>query len=253
MSDVPAQLVAFAAVADSIGDASDRRLGGFLDQPSSGLDAVLDSLASICVREGNEVYAVAIQFYNSSEGGKLTLTIAGNFGVPPQVVSHLEIVWNLLERIVDGCHGIDKKNKGKQYSIRCSDSSPNYRPAIAASRPLVADLKASIYRHSLQKFASRIKNRYQPFMTFMERLEEYMAKASDEDQDAWKSLLSARDFMAYIVKHLLPTEFQYERLVRHLDALNHDVRNVINSTSVSHWPKAVKGKYASLGCVYFRF
>jgi len=116
------------------------------------------------------------------------------------VVSRLEIVWNLLQGIIDGCHGFGK-NKGKQYSIRCSEPSPHYRPAIAASRPPVADLKASIYRHSLEKFTSRIKKRYQPFITFMERLEEYKAKASDEDQDAWKSLLSARDFRTCIVKH----------------------------------------------------
>jgi len=50
---------------------------------------ILDTLASICVRKGKgEVYAVAMQLHENkdgSAGGKLTLTIAGNSGVPPEL------------------------------------------------------------------------------------------------------------------------------------------------------------------------
>ena len=233
-----AQLVAFAAAARLVRSAS-------VFQPFHRLDAILDSLASICVREGKgEVYAVAMQFYerDDGEGGKLALTIAGNCGVPPQVVTHLEIVWNLLQGIINCYHGVDK-NKGKQYSIPCWDPSPDYRPARAASRPLVADLKATIYRHSIEKFTSHIKKRYQPFMTFMERLEEYMSKGPDGDPDVWNSLLQVREILTFILENLLPTEFQYEDLLLQLDALNQDARIVMKSSSVFEWAGAVEGKY----------
>jgi len=84
----PAQLVAFAAAANCIGRSDfDLRSARLPKRPRSHrLDAVLDSLASICIRKGKgEVYAVAMQSCennDSSAGGKLTLTVAGNCGVP---------------------------------------------------------------------------------------------------------------------------------------------------------------------------
>jgi len=49
-------------------------------------------------------------------GGKLTLTIAGNYGVEPVVESHLRSALGQLRTIADCCHRFHKK-KGQIYGI----------------------------------------------------------------------------------------------------------------------------------------
>ena len=151
----PAQPVAFTAATNWISRSDfDLSSAGLPEHPQPHrLDAVLDSLASICIRkEKGEVYAVAMQSYESIDsraGGKLTLTISGNSGVPPEVELHLKSVMGQHRRIADGCHKFCK-DKGMIYFLRHSEQSAHSGEAIAASRPLVADLRASLYRHSLE-------------------------------------------------------------------------------------------------------
>ena len=181
-----AQLVAFAAAVDWIGGSDfDLRSAGLPNHPRSHqLDAVLDSLASIYIRKGKgEVYAVVMQSYEKNDNsarGKLTLTIAGNSGVPPEVESHLKSVLGRLRKIADGYHKFCK-DKGRIYSLQYREQSPNPGEAITASRPLAADLKASLYRHSLEKFTHRIGER---FKGFIGRLEEHKVL---HKADAWKT------------------------------------------------------------------
>ena len=252
----PAQLVAFAAAADWIGGSDfDLRSAGLPKHPRSRrLDAVLDSLASICIRKGKgEVYAVAMQSYeknDSSAGRKLTLTIAGNSGVPPEVESHLKSVLGQLQKIADGCHKFHK-DKGMIYFLRYKEQPPHSDEAIAASRSLVADLKVFLYRHSLEKFTSRIGKRYKAFIDFIGSLEEHNALHGD---DAWKTLLVVQKFIMDITKRVQPaTEIEYGELVSLLDTLSKDVRGVLKSkTAIDAWVKAVEGKHASLGgvCIF---
>ena len=196
---------------------------------------------------------------NEHNGGKLTLTIAGDSGVPLEVVSHLKSVFGQLREIADRCHQF-YKNEGMNYSLRQRDKSPHSGEALATSTQLVADLKSSLYRHSLEKFISRINKYYKEFMAFIRRLQEHRTQASEEAseeaeaskvaQGSWNALLRVRHSMEFIVEMLLPTDFKYDELVTRLDALQEYVRDVLKSkTDIAMWLEAAKGKHAFLGCV----
>jgi hypothetical protein len=246
MSSISAQFVAVAAAIDRIDESRHARRS----QVSGGTgrrNPVLDSLASICVRKGKgEGYAVAMQLYekdDGSGGGKLTLTIAGNYGVPPEVVSHLQSVLSQLRTIADRCHAFHK-DRGVKHPLQYDDKmSPPHAPLLA-SEPLVADLKASIYRHSIEKFVSRIGKRYVKFLDFMERLEGYMANSSDQADDAWNALLKVRSLIVAIFKFVLPRDFKYEELVRVMESLNKRVCIALDSGAATLWADAVKRKHA---------
>jgi hypothetical protein len=139
--------------------------------------------------------------------------------------------------------------QGPRYDIPTPNNkiSPPSHSALLASEPLVADLKASIYRHSIDKFASRIRSITWRSWT-SSRLKLYMATALDQDNDTWQRLLDVRVAIVAIFKRVLPTDFKYEELVSLLDTLSKDVHKVLNSVAVTQWPDAVKRKHA--GCVF---
>jgi hypothetical protein len=246
MSSISAQLVAVATAIDQINGSGDE-----VPDAKSRMNPVLDSLASICVRKEKEVYAVAMQLYGNdgSAEGKLVLTIAGNFGVPPEVVSHLQNVLSQLRTISSRCHAFHG-DRGMAYPLQYNKIPPPSHSALLASEPLVADLKASIYRHSIDKFASRIEKHYVAFLDFIERLKLYMATASDQDDDTWRRLLDVRAVIVRIFEFVLPTDFKYEKLVSLLDTLSKDVRKVLYSVAVTQWPDAVKRKHPDCVCIF---
>jgi len=246
MSSISAQFVAVAAATDRI-DESGHARGTQVSDGRSRLNPVLDSLASICDRKGKgEVYAVAMQLYekhDGSGGGKLTLTIAGNSRVPPEVVSHLQSVLSQLRTIADRCHAFHK-DRGVKHPLQYDKISPPSHAPLLALELLVTDLEASIYRHSIDKFVSCIRKRYMAFMDFMNRLQWYMATVSDQANDTWKSLVAARALIWKIFERVLPTDFKYEELVDCMDALHTEVRVVLDSDAVAKWADAVKRKHA---------
>ena len=242
MSRVSAQLVAFAATAGK------RRSTGLpVRTQSRRLHGVLDSLASICVRKGKgEVYAIAIQSHeNDSEpdyAGTLTFTIAGNYGVQREVISHLQSVLDQLHIIADRCHRFQNEGEKPYPGL-----SPHTSRAIIDSQ----HLKESIYRHSLEKFTSRINKRYGPFMAFMARLGKYMARlgkymakgALEEEQKTWETLRHAQEIVKNIT-NFLPTKFKYDEMVNWLDMLYCDVREVLGKTAgKTAVSNAVEGKH----------
>jgi len=244
MSSISAHLVAVAAASDRI-DGGDQPRDAELPDGSFGSNLLLDTLASICVRKGKgEVYAVAMQLYggrNGGAGGKLTLTIAGDSGVPPEVISHLQSVVSQFQAITARCHTF-RKDCSMRYPLKYNKISIA-QLAIIGSAPLITDLKVCIYRHSIEKFVHRIEKRYEAFLDFMERLDLYMDTALDQDDDAWRTLLDVHNTIVAIAKSVLPTDFEYEHLVSVLDTLNRKVRVVLNSDAVTEWPDAMKRKY----------
>ena len=248
MSSIPAQFVAVAAATRRIDESGHTRRARVSDDRSR-LDPVLDSLASICVRKGKgEVYAVVMQLYeknDSSAGGKLTLTIAGNSGVPPEVVSHLQSVLSQLRTIANRCHAFHKA-RGKKFRLKYDQVSPPSHAPIHDSKLLVANLKASLYRHSINKFVSRIEKRYKDFQDFMERLERYRPTALDQDIDTWKALLGVHGVIVAIFEAVDHTDFDYEELVSFVEALHMDVRIVLKSKAATLWADVMKRKHAGV-------
>jgi hypothetical protein len=246
-ADVSAQLVAVAAAFGwPSGPVVSRRTTGSLNSSSHRLHTVLDSLASICVRKGaGEIYAVAMQVDENK--GKFTVTIAGNKGVPPAVVAHLESVLGQLEGIADAYHRFYKE-KGKKYPIEYREESPDPHEAMVASTQLVAELKESIYRHSLEKFTARIDKRYKEFTAFMVKLEQHMDAASDDSKDSvtWENLSDAQHLLNLVSHTIRDPIVDYRKLVTIMDSLNGLIRELVKSMNViAGWPHAVKGKLHS--------
>jgi len=122
---------------------------------------VLDSLASICVRKGmGEVYAIAMQLEedNKRSWGTITLTIAGNHGLPKEVSSYLHKTCQRIQEIAKSCY-VYHKNRGQS-----DQRTPPTREALADAKPLVSLLKIDLYNQSFDKFASRLKKRNDEFM-----------------------------------------------------------------------------------------
>lgn len=137
MPSVSAQLVAVAAASDRIDGSAHFRGTELLDGRSRS-NPILDTLASICVRKGkSEAYAVAMQLYENKDGsggGKLTLTISGNSGVPPEVVSHLQSVLSQLQAIAARCHAFHK-DRGMPYPLKYNKTRPPVTAGLAGRPP----------------------------------------------------------------------------------------------------------------------
>jgi len=102
---------------------------------------------------------------DGNAGGKLTLTIAGNSGVPPEVVPRQ------LRTIASRCHSF-RKDRGTTYLVTHSSTTKYHPPPIHPPffvSEYIADRTASIYRHSIDKFVSRIEKRYVAFPDFIEK------------------------------------------------------------------------------------
>jgi len=167
----------------------------------------------------DETILISNDFY----GGKLTLNIAGNYGVEPEVESHLRSVFRQLRTISDRCHRFRERG-GQRYGISYTGLSPNPGGAIENSSTQFANLKESIYQHSVKKFSCRIHKRYKPFMAFMARLGECRGKgASEEDQKTWETLRHAQEIVKNIIE-FLSTKFKYDEMVNWLDMLDCEVR-----------------------------
>jgi hypothetical protein len=135
---------------------------------------VLDSLPSICVRKGmGEVYAIAMQLEedNKRSWGTITLTIAGNHGLPKEVSSYLHKTCQRIQEIAKSCY-MYHKNRGQS-----DQRTPPTREALADAKPLVLLLKIDLYNQSFDKFASRLKKRNDEFMGFVQKLENHLAMA----------------------------------------------------------------------------
>jgi hypothetical protein len=152
-------------------------------------------------------------------------------------------VFSQLQTIANRFHAFCK-DRGVKTPLQYDKISPPSHAPILASEPLVADLKASIYRHSIDKFVSRIKKHYEEFLEFMKRLERYIATALDQDNDTWNTLLDVHALIVAIFEEVLPTDIEYEKLVSFMDVLNEDVRVVLDSGAVTQWADAVKCKHA---------
>jgi len=245
ISSISAQFVTFAAVTDRT-DERDPAISTLVSDYGSRLAHILDLLASICVQKGKgEVYAVMMRLHDNNDGGgggKFTLTTAGNSGVPPQVVSHLQSVLSQVQTISDSCHN-SHNDRRTTYPLKYDEISP-FQALILDLEQLVVDLKASIYPHSIEKFVSRIKKRYFGVMDFIRRLDQCATKEMGLANKTWKSLLAVSSLIALITEDVLPTDFVYEDLVTIMDCLNKEVCVILLLRVLTVFVHDVKRKYA---------
>jgi hypothetical protein len=196
-------------------------------------------MASLCVREGKgEVYAVGLQFSEVSGGtnGTITLTIAGNNGVPDEVSNHLHNIWLKLRDIAEVCH-IHYNNKGMPYPITYDgDSSPS-NEALNGANHLVLRLCCDIYRHSLRKFAARVDKRSSAFFEFAEALEEYWQHQVETDEAARQGFYKAVKFIKTIKAILSRKEedINFNFLSNVMASLQRIVLSLLKSRRLNSW------------------
>lgn len=84
--------------------------------PNKHTFPVLEAIASLCIYEPqHQVAAVAIQMNPSRR--TIRLTIAGNAGVDPKVISHVQGIWEMLKNLSGQYAATQQRETGKV--IRC--------------------------------------------------------------------------------------------------------------------------------------
>jgi hypothetical protein len=249
-SQLAAHLVAFASRVDQRPRQScndERRTPDSESHSSERLRAILDSLASICVQRGKrEVYAVAIQFKeqtDGSNGGIVALTIAGNDNVPKAVVTHLSKVWHKLQDIAHACYRF-YTNKRKQLPMNYRGKSPDSSEALLAATELVLELQEIIYRHGLEKFTSRVYKRYSKFQDFVEALSTYSEEHELSESHLWDTLADVALGLEKVENFLrthTATESPFVELIWMMSALTGLIQTLVGSPSVLQWPLLVPG------------
>jgi len=99
--------------------------------------------------------------------GPITLTIAGNGGVPQEVSSHLVAVWKLVQKIAKLCQG--------QRIVTRNHLMPTLPEDVIVQH--VSELKRITYMHSFEKLTSRIRNRFHGVFTVTEKVEKFFEAA----------------------------------------------------------------------------
>jgi hypothetical protein len=253
-SQLASQLVAFASRVDQRHGQpcnEERRTLDSKKRASERLHCILDSLASICVQRGRgEVYAIALQFHeriDGSNGGIVALTVAGNDNVPEAVVKHLIEVWNKLRDIAHKCHRFYVE-KREPLPMQYRGESPDSFAALSAAGAVVRELEEMVYRHSLEKFTSRVNKRYRKFQDFIRALKDYIEKRDLNqlpDSHLWKTLKLVAGGLQSVEKLLrahTATTLPFVDMIKKMSALTSLISTLVQSPSVSQWPLLVPGK-----------
>ena len=155
----PEHLVAFASVGTWLSGGSESCRDSITPTTlSTRMHTVLDAIASLCIHESKgEVYAVGLRLSEVGGGlnGTITLTIAGNRGVPVEVSKHLHATWMKLQDIAKVCHK-HYKDQGTSYNINYANDSPPSKDALHDASEMLLRLKLDVYRYSLRKFVARL-------------------------------------------------------------------------------------------------
>ena len=232
----PEHLVAFASAGTWLSGCNGSRRDSITPSTVSltRMHAIQDAVASLCVRAGKgEVYAVGLQLseVDGSPNGTITLTIAGNRGVPVEVSKHLHATWMKLQDIAKVCHK-HCKDQGTLYHINYSNDSPPSKDAFHDASEMLLRLKLDVYRYSLQKFVVRLDKHYDHFMEFAEGLNEYWLHRPESNIDAKKEFESATKHIRVIkllVSGKKKKDINFNRLVRLVDQLQWLVRFLVTS------------------------
>jgi hypothetical protein len=260
-SQLAAHLVAFASRVDQRrgGPAEDeRRTSDSKKLNTERVHAILDSLASICVRRGKgEVYAIAIQLNqckDDTNGGTIALTVAGNDNVPEAVVEHLKKVWYKLKDISHQCHQFYTK-KREEKSMQYRGESPDSAAALSASKELVLELMEMVYRHSLEKFTSRVNKRYSKFQDWFKELSAYVEKQDLNqlpDSHLWDDLQCVAiglEEVEELLRAHTATTLPFIELIETMSILAESIHKLVRSRSVLAWPLLVPGKFKHIKTV----
>ena len=234
----PEHLVAFASAGAWLSGGNESRRDSVTPSTlsSTRMHTVLDAMASLCVRLGKgEVYAVGLQLSEVDGGpnGTITLTIAGNRGVPAEVSKHLHATWMKLQDIAKVCHK-HYKDQGTPYHINYTNDSPPSKDALHGASEMLLCLKLDVYRYSWRKFVARLDKHYDAFMEFAEGLNEYWLHRPESNIDAKKEFESATKHIRVIkllVSGKKKRDIDFNRLVRLVDQLHWLVRSLVKS----HW------------------
>jgi hypothetical protein len=126
--------------------------------------------------------------------------------------------------------------------------SPDSFAALSAAGALVRELEEMVYRHSLQKFTSRVNKRYKKFRDFIRALKDYVGKR-DLNQlphsHLWQTLGRVAGGI-WSVEALLrahtATTLPFVDLINKMSAMASLIKMLVQSPSVSQWPLLVPGK-----------
>ena len=234
----PEHLVAFASAGTWLSGGSESHHDGITPSTLSPtrMHPVLDAMASLCVRVGKgEVYAIGLQLSEVDGGpnGTITLTIAGNRGVPVEVSKHLRATWMKLQDIAKVYHK-HYKDQGAAYSIIYANDSPPSKDALHDASEMLLHLKLDVYRYGLRKFVARLDKHYDAFMEFFERLYEYWLHQPESNTDAHRKFLKATSCIGAIrllVSGKKMKDIDFNDLVRQVNRLQRLVRSLVTS----HW------------------
>ena len=234
----PEHLVAFASAGTWLSGGNESHRDSITPSTLSSprMHTVLDAIASLCVRAGKgEVYAVGLQLseVDGSPNGTITLTIAGNRGVPVEVSKHLRATWMKLQDIAKVYHK-HYKDQGAAYSINFANNSPPSKDALHDASEMLLRLKLDFYQYGLQKFVARLDKHYDAFMEFSKRLKEYWLHQPESNIDAKNIFVWATDCIEVIrllVSGKKMKDIDFNDLVRLVDQLQRLVRSLVTS----HW------------------
>ena len=224
---------------------------------SHRLPTVLDSLASICVRRGKgEAYAIAIQLEDERKlKGSVTLTIAGNHGVPKEVSDHLDAVWKMVQKIAQLCRK-RRREKRNGHAIDYNKESHDATATVTEDVIVqgVSELNRIIYMHCFEKLDSRIRKYFNRFRSVMAKVNTFVEAApasTEEERSVLTTLSHAYSCIAAIYFEILDSSsvnFDFSKLVRFLKILRADVHNILEMDEdiIFEWLAEVNGKTLTL-------
>ena len=239
-------LVAFASAGTWLSEGNESRRDSITPSTlsSTRMNSVLDAMASLCVRAGKgEVYAIGLQLSEVDGGpnGTITLTIAGNKGVPEDVSKHLHATWMRLQDIAKVCHK-HYKDQGAPYPMNYANESPPSKAALKDASEVLLRLKLDVYRYSLRKFVARLNKHYDAFMEFAERLNEYWLGQPESNYDAKNQFKKATNGIRVIrslVSGKKMKDINFNHLVKLVGNLKFLVRSLVKSQRLASWRDGV--------------
>ena len=209
------------------------------------MHTVLDAMASLCVRVGKgEVYAVGLQILEVDGGpnGTITLTIAGNKGVPVEVSKHLHATWMKLQNIAKNCHK-HYKDQGAPYPISYANDSPPSKDVLNDASQMLLCLKLDVYRYSLRKFVARLDKHYDAFMEFAESLNEYWlhqpAESNNDAKNKFKRATNDIRVIRLLVSGKKMEDINFDDLIELVGDLQWLVPSLVKSQCLASWSDGV--------------
>ena len=242
----PEHLVAFASAGTWLSGGNESHRDSITPSTlsSTRMHTVLDAMASLCVRAGKgEVYAVGLQISEVDGGpnGTITLTIAGNRGVPVEVSKHLRATWMKLQDIAKVYHK-HYKDQGAAYSINFANNSPPSKDALHGASEMLLCLKLDVYRYSWRKFVARLDKHYGAFMKFFERLYEYWLHQPESNTDAHTKFVKATSCIGAIrllVSGKKMEDINFDDLIELVGDLQWLVPSLVKSQCLASWSDGI--------------